>query len=71
MPYMTNNHFTFRPLKTDTDWAEKTYNARGFPTNALVDAQGRVIFKPGVVRGEQEQRTLELQVETLLKHAGK
>jgi len=71
MPYMTNNHFTFRPLKTDVDWAEKSYNARGFPTNALVDAQGRIIFKPGVVRGEQQQRTLELQVETLLKRAGK
>ncbi|HKW02074.1 MAG TPA: redoxin domain-containing protein [Vicinamibacterales bacterium] len=68
MPYMTNNHFTFRPLKTDTDWAEKNYAARGYPTNALVDASGRVIFKPGVVRGEQEQRTLELQVEMLLAH---
>jgi thiol-disulfide isomerase/thioredoxin len=68
MPYMTNNHFTFRPLKTDTDWAEKNYAARGYPTNALVDAAGRVIFKPGVVRGEQEQRTLELQVEMLLAH---
>ncbi len=70
MPYMTNNHFGFRPLKTDTDWAEANYAARGFPTNALVDATGRVIFKPGVVRGEQEERTFELQVETLLKHAG-
>ena len=68
MPYMTNNHFTFRPLKTDTDWAEKNYGARGYPTNALVDATGRVIFKPGVVRGEQEQRTFELQVEMLLAH---
>ena len=68
MPYMTNNHFTFRPLKTDTDWAEKNYAARGYPTNALVDAAGRVIFKPGVVRGELEQRTLELQVEMLLAH---
>lgn len=68
MPYLTNNHFTFRPLKTDTDWAEKNYGARGFPTNALVDATGRVIFKPGVVRGEQEQRTFELQVEMLLAH---
>lgn len=68
MPYMTNNHFTFRPLKTDTDWAEKNYGARGYPTNALVDAKGRVIFKPGVVRGEQEQRTFELQVEMLLAH---
>ncbi len=69
VPYMTNNHFGFRPLKTDTDWAEKNYGARGFPTNALVDAQGRVIYRPGVIRGEQEQRTFELQVETLLKHA--
>jgi thiol-disulfide isomerase/thioredoxin len=69
MPYMTNNHFSFRPLKTDTDWAEKNYNARGYPTNALVDAQGRVIFRPGVIRGESEQRTFELQVETLLKHS--
>jgi thiol-disulfide isomerase/thioredoxin len=68
MPYLTNNHFTFRALKTDTDWAEKSYGARGYPTNALVDAAGRVIFKPGVVRGEQEQRTLELQVEMLLAH---
>ena len=71
MPYMTNNHFTFRPLKTDTDWAEKNYGARGYPTNALVDAAGRVIFKPGVVRGEQEQRTFELQVEMLLAHAAR
>ncbi|HUL73876.1 MAG TPA: redoxin family protein [Vicinamibacterales bacterium] len=69
MPYMTNNHFSFRPLKTDADWAEKNYGARGYPTNALVDAEGRVIFRPGVIRGESEQRTFELQVETLLKHA--
>lgn len=71
MPYMRNNHFTFRPLKTTTDWAEKTYNARGFPTNALIDAQGRIVFKPGVVRGAEEERTFELQVQALLRQARK
>ncbi len=69
MPYLKNNGFTFRALKTGTDWAEKNYGARGFPSNHLVDAQGRVIFKPGVIRGEDEQRRFELQVEALLERA--
>ena len=71
MPYLRNSGFTFRPLKTTTDWAEKTYNARGFPTNALVDAQGRIVFKPGVIRGADEERTFELQVEALIKQIKK
>ena len=66
MPYLTRNGFTFRPLETTTDWAEKTYGARGFPTNLLVDGDGRIIFKPGIIRSPREQRTFELQIESLL-----
>jgi len=66
MPYLTKNRFTFRPLETDTAWAEKTYAARGFPTNLLVDADGRIMFKPGIIRSPREQRTFELQIEALL-----
>ena len=66
MPYLTKNGFTFRPLETTTDWAEKTYGARGFPTNLLVDADGRIVFKPGIIRSPREQRTFELQIESLL-----
>ncbi len=69
MPYLRNNAFTFRPLKTDTDWAEKSYGARGFPSNYLVDQDGRIVFKPGVIRGEREQRSFELQIEMLLDRA--
>lgn len=71
MPYIRNNRFGFVPLATDTDWAAKTYNARGFPTNALVDADGRIAYRPGVIRGEQEERTFELEIETLLRQAGR
>jgi hypothetical protein len=69
MPYLTRNRFTFHPLETTTDWAEKTYAARGFPTNLLIDAGGRIVFKPGIIRSPREQRTFELQIETLLAHA--
>ena len=69
VPYLTKNRFTFHALETDTDWAGKTYGARGFPTNLLVDADGRIMFKPGIIRSPREQRTFELQIEALLAHA--
>jgi thiol-disulfide isomerase/thioredoxin len=69
MPYLTKNRFTFHALETDTEWAEKTYGARGFPTNLLVDADGRIMFKPGIIRSPRERRTFELQIEALLAHA--
>ena len=71
MPYLTKNRFTFHALETDTDWAEKTYAARGYPTNLLVDGDGRIMFKPGIIRSPREQRTFELQIEALLSHAAK
>jgi thiol-disulfide isomerase/thioredoxin len=67
MPYLTKNGFAFRPLETNTDWAEKTYGARGYPTNLLIDADGRIIFKPGIIRSPREERSFELQIEALLK----
>ena len=69
MPYLSKNRFTFRALETDTDWAEKTYGARGYPTNLLIDADGRIMFKPGIIRSPREQRTFELQIEALLARA--
>jgi thiol-disulfide isomerase/thioredoxin/Tfp pilus assembly protein PilF len=70
-PYLTRNRFTFHALETDEKWAEATYGARGFPTNVLVDGDGRIVFKPGIIRSPREQRTFELQIESLLAHAQK
>jgi thiol-disulfide isomerase/thioredoxin len=71
MPYLRNTGYTFKPLQTNTDWASKNFGARGYPSNHLVDAEGRIVFKPGVIRGERAARTFELQVEALLERAGK
>jgi thiol-disulfide isomerase/thioredoxin len=69
MPYLTKNRFTFHALETDEKWAEATYGARGFPTNVLVDGDGRIMFRPGIIRSPREQRTFELQIEALLARA--
>ena len=65
LPFLKNNSYGFIPLKGDRDWAKKAYNVVGTPTNFLLDAQGRVIFKPRVYDAETE-RTLELEIEALL-----
>jgi thiol-disulfide isomerase/thioredoxin/Tfp pilus assembly protein PilF len=69
VPYFTKNRFGFRPVEATAEWAELAFGVRGFPTNLLVDADGRIVFRPGIVRSPREQRTLELQVESLLRES--
>ena len=69
VPYMKNNHFLFRPLRTDLKFAEEAYKARGFPANFLVDHNGRIVFTPGVVSNEETIRMFERQIEQLLERA--
>lgn len=68
LPFMKGNDYGFLPLKSNWDWAKKTYNVIEAPTNFLIDAQGRIIFRPQVHDAES-QRTLELEIESLLTHA--
>jgi hypothetical protein len=39
---------------------------RGAPANFLIDREGRVVFKPSVIRSAEAHRTFELQIEALL-----
>ena len=66
LPYLQNNRYGFLPLKSNWDWARETYGVRGAPTNFLIDRDGRMVFKPGVVRSAAVYRTFELQIEALL-----
>jgi hypothetical protein len=43
----------------------ETYGVRGTPTNFLIDAQGRIVFKPRV-DDDGAGRILELEIEALL-----
>jgi hypothetical protein len=69
VPFMKGNGYDFLPLEGGDKWAEETYKVRGTPANFLIDAQGRVVFKPDA-RSPEAGRTLEREVEALLRRAG-
>jgi len=55
----------FEPLESDWAWAEKAYGVTGTPETALIDQQGRIMFKPAV-HDAATRIVLERQVEALL-----
>jgi hypothetical protein len=55
----------FVPLEGTWEWAEKTYGVTGTPANLLIDANGRIVFRP-VVHDEATRLILERQIEALL-----
>ena len=67
LPYVQGMHYGFIPVQGGEEFASKAYQARGFPANFLIDQKGRVVYKPGVIRGEDAMRTMELQIEALLE----
>lgn len=71
LPYFKGNRFDFVPLRSDLKFAEKEWNARGFPTNYLIDQQGRIAFKLGITRGDEEEQKLELRIRMLLARQAK
>jgi thiol-disulfide isomerase/thioredoxin len=66
LPYLESYGYGFIPLRASQEFAEKQYSARGMPANFLIDREGRILYKPRVISGSYAQRSLELQVETLL-----
>ena len=68
LPLLAAMRIGFVPLESSWDWAEKTYEVQGTPATALIDAQGRIMFRPEV-HDAASQRLLERQVEALLDRA--
>jgi hypothetical protein len=65
MPFMKKTKYSFTPLKSTNDWAEKYYNVKGQPTNFLLDKEGNIVF--AYFRTNQEnERTLELMIDSLI-----
>ena len=65
VPLMRANRLSFVPLRGTRQFAEQAYNAVGMPANRLIDAQGRIMFQPSLIT-DDDQRTVELEVEALL-----
>jgi hypothetical protein len=66
LPVMKALGVDFVPLNSDWTWAEKNYGVLGTPDTALVDQQGRIMFKPHVHDAET-RAVLEREVEALLR----
>jgi hypothetical protein len=65
MPLLAAMGIRFVSLESDWPWAEKTYEVQGTPATALVDPQGRIMFRPAV-HDTASRIVLEHQVEALL-----
>ena len=65
LPYATGNGFDFIQLRSNMEFAQAEFQARGMPTNFLLDMQGRKVLRLPPIAGTQV-RTLELQIESLL-----
>ena len=65
LPLLAMMRVGFLPVESDWSWAEKNYNVDGTPAAALIDAQGRIMFRPEV-HDTASRILLERQVEALL-----
>ncbi|MYK45827.1 MAG: redoxin domain-containing protein [Gammaproteobacteria bacterium] len=65
MPYANGNGFDFIQLRSDMEFAKAEFQARGMPTNFLLDVEGRKVLRLPPISGTRV-RTLELQIESLL-----
>jgi hypothetical protein len=65
LPLLAAMRVGFVSIESDWAWAEKHYDVQGTPSNALIDAQGRIVFRPEV-HDTPTRIVLERQVEALL-----
>ena len=68
LPLLAAMHVGFVPLESEWTWAEQHYNIDGTPAAALIDPQGRLVFRPEV-HDTASRIVLERQVEALLDRA--
>jgi hypothetical protein len=66
LPLLAAMRVEFVPLESEWAWAEKHYAVQGTPSTALIDAQGRIVFRPEV-HDTASRIVLEHQVEALLR----
>ena len=65
MPYAMGTGFDFIQLRSNMEFAKEEFQARGMPTNFLLDTEGRKVLRLPPISGTKV-RTLELQIESLL-----
>jgi thiol-disulfide isomerase/thioredoxin len=64
---MANDKLTFTPLHGSQFMAQNLYNFNGYPSNYLIDQQGRIIYSNFQINKDSEG-TLELMINELLNN---
>ena len=64
-PLLAAMGIRFVPLESDWTWADQQYGVQGTPEALVVDAEGRIMFRPQV-HDTATRMVLERQVEALL-----
>ena len=70
LPLLSAMRVGFVPLESSWEWAEKQYQVQGTPATALIDQQGRIMFRPEV-HDDASRVLLEREVEALLGRSTK
>jgi hypothetical protein len=65
LPLIAAMRVDFVPLESSWEWAEKNYQVQGTPATALIDQQGRIMFRPEV-HDDASRVLLEREIEALL-----
>ena len=65
LPLLRAMRVGFVPVESDWSWAQKVYGIDGTPAAALIDAKGRIVFRPSV-HDNASQLVLERDVQALL-----
>lgn len=66
VPFMKSTGYSFIPLKEDINRNNENLRATGYPTNYLIDREGRIIFSRFQINNNNE-RMLELMISELVK----
>ena len=66
LPVMTALGVRFVPVQSDWAWAEKHYGVKSTPETALIDQQGRIMFRPHV-HDADTRGVLDREVAALLE----
>ena len=65
LPLLAAMRVGFVPLDSSWDWAEKHYEVQGTPATALIDPQGRIMFRPERFEGPPLVVQFELSGEPI------
>jgi len=66
--FMKKTGFSFIPLQDLESKISKAYGVRGYPTNFIIDPTGKIIYTGFMISNPQDERMLELMIQSVLDH---